>query len=158
MQRKAKSNGFETIVFEKGDGMVKRWSEIMQPWRLTNPEKRRLTHPYAWYLEEKNLLARPTFGLYAMGRYAEHLLWRAHRECPRESRAVIRVTRLFATVQKKMAQMRYRTQGGRFQRKVERGYLITTLKGLVELANSATELFFMEASMRRKQLMRDALA
>ena len=158
MQRKSKSNGFETLVFERGDGVVKRWSEVMQPWRLTNPEWRRLAHPYAWYLEEGNLLARPAFGMLSMGRFAEHLLWRARRECS-GGRAEVKAARLFAAVQRKMSQLRYRTdKSGRFQRKVERGYLASTLRGLVGLAKTAVDAFDAEAEARRTTSMRDALA
>ena len=157
MKKRKKSNGFEEFVFERGDGAVARWSDVMQPWRLSSPEMRRLAHPYAWYLDERNLLSRPTFGLLSMGRFAEHLLARAARECP-GTRAYVKAARLMAAVQRKMGQMRYRGYHGRFQRNRERGYLASTVRRLVALAGAAAAAVKDAGRPSRTMSMRDALA
>ena len=157
MKKRMKSNGFEDLEFEKGDGAVRRWSDVMQPWRAISPEMRRLAHPYAWYLDENNLLKRPTFGMLSAGRFAEHLLWRAMKECP-GTRACLKASRLMYLVQRKMTQLRYRSQGGRFRRGRERDYLVSTLKNICEVMNAAVKAFFAEERITRMASMYDALA
>ena len=157
MKKRMKSNGFETLEFEKGDGAVRRWSDVMQPWRAVSPEMRRLSHPYAWYLDERNLLKRPTFGMLSAGRFAEHLLWRAMKECP-GSRAFLKASRLMQLVQRKMSQLRYRSQGGRFRRARERDYLESTLRVLCAAMNAAAAAFAEESRQTRTASMSDALA
>lgn len=152
-----KPNGFEALEFERGDGAVRRWSDVMQPWRAVSPEGRRLAHPYAWYLDEANLLKRPTFGMLSAGRFAEHLLWRAMRECP-GTRAFLKASRLMRLVQAKMGQLRYRSQGGRFRRARERGYLASTLRNLCAAMKAAAEAFASESKPVRTASMSEALA
>ena len=139
MRKRKKSNGFEELVFEKGDGALKRWAEPLQGWRMSSPENRRLPHAYSWYLDESKVGARPTLGLISLAHFAEKLLWRAYRDCP-DTRASARAQRLFGTVRRKMAQMKYRCdRGGRLQRKTERLYMKSTIKAVVGLARSAFE-------------------
>ena len=157
MKKRMKSNGFEALEFERGDGAVRRWSDVMQPWRAVSPEKRRLAHPYSWYLDEGNLLKRPTFGMLSAGRFAEHILWRAMKECP-GSRAFLKASRLMRLVQRKMAQLRYRSRGGRFRRARERDYLESTLRNLRAAMEAAAAALAAEGGQVRTVSMADALA
>lgn len=157
MQKKAKANGFSTFVFERGDGVLKRWAEPMQAWRLKSPENRALAHKMEWYLEERNLIARPAIGILSLSRFAEKLLWKAYKEYP-NTRASVRAQRLFATIQKKMAQMRYRAdKSGRLQTKVEKLYMKSTIRTLLVLARRAHEDMLEESHRVRPSTMRKAL-
>lgn len=139
MRKQKKSNGFEELMFEKGDGALRRWAEPLQGWRMASPENRRLTHPRSWYLDEAKVGARPTLGLLSLAHFAEKLLWRAYRDCP-DTRASVKAQRLFGTIRRKMAQMKYRgDRNGRLQTKVEKLYMKSTVKAVVALARSAFE-------------------
>lgn len=158
MRRRVKQNGFTELVFEKGDGALKRWAEPLQRWRLTSPENRRLPHAYSWYLDGANVGARPTLGLLSLAHFAEKLLYRAYRDCP-DTRASARAQRLFVTIRRKMAQMKYRgDKGGRLQTRVERLYMKSTVKAVVALARAALEAVDAEGRRPRTASYRKAMA
>lgn len=158
MRKRKKSNGFDELVFEKGDGALKRWAEPLQAWRMVSPENRRLPHAYSWYLDEAKVGARPTLGLISLAHFAEKLLWRAYRDCP-DTRASAKAQRLFGTIRRKMAQMKYRgDKGGRLQTKVERLYMKSTVKAVVALARSAFEAVEAEGRKPRTESLERALA
>lgn len=157
MKKRMKPNGFTVLEFEKGDGLLRRWSDVMQPWRAVSPEKKRLAHPYAWYLEEANLLARPVIGMLSIGRFAEHILWRAMKECP-GTRAYYKAARLMRTVQRKMAQLQYRATNGRVRRLVWRQYLKVSVRNLVALAKAAADALGTEGGAVHTRSMQEALA
>ena len=157
MKKVKKSNGFEAFSFERGDGAVRRWSEALEGWRMGSPEKRRLAHSWAWYLDEGNLLPRPSLGLLSLSKFAERLLWRAYKECP-GTRACARAQRLFGTVRRKMEQMRYRhDKSGRFQRKVEKMYMKSTVVACCRLARDAYESVEKEGRRVRPMSMKGSL-
>lgn len=139
MRKRIKNNGFAELVFEKGDGVLKRWSEPMQSWRLVSPENRKLTHAFSWYLDEENVGKRPTIGLLSLAYFAEKLLYNAYKSCP-GTRACAKAQRLFVTIRRKMAQMKYRgDNSGRLQTKVESRYMKSTVKNIVVLAKNTFE-------------------
>lgn len=157
MRKRKKSNGFDQLIFEKGDGALKRWTEALQPWRLISPENRPLPHAYSWYLEEEHVGRRPTLGLISLAHFAEKLLYRAYTYCP-GTRASAKAQRLFMTIRRKMAQMKYRgDRHGRIQTKEEKRYMKTTVCGILPLARAALDAVQAEGLKPRTVTLREAL-
>lgn len=157
MRKVKKQNGFDAYVFERGDGALRRWAEALEGWRMGSPENRKLAHPREWYLDEGNLLPRPTLGLLSLAFFAEKLLWRAYRHCP-DTRACAKAQRLFGTIRRKMLQMRYRKDSsGRVQRKAERAYMKSTVQVCCRLARGAFDAVEGEGRRRRTVSMTKAL-
>lgn len=138
MKKRKKDNGFDELVFEKGDGMLVRWADALQGWRMSSPENRELPHPMKWYLDEANLLPRPTIGLLSLSRFAEKLLWRAYKYCP-DTRASAKAQRLFGLVRRRMAQLKYRGAGRsrRVQCRRHRMYLQSSVRACAAMARDA---------------------
>lgn len=148
MRRRKKENGFEELVFEKGDGALKRWADPLQGWRMASPENRDLAHPLRWYLDEANLLPRPTLGLLSLSRFAEKLLWRAYKYCP-DTRACAKAQRLFGLVRKRMSQLQYRGDGSRrVQNRRQKMYLRSSVRACAAMARDAFDA--VEAMGRRR--------
>lgn len=138
MLREKKKNGFDRLVFEAGDGVLRRWSQCMEDWRLVQPERRNLPHPRMWYLDEARLSRRPVFGIYSLGIFAERLLWEAYRTSGGDvTREVVAARRFYLAVRKRMAQMRYRGSRGRIQKRSDVMYLKSSVSYLVGLAARA---------------------
>ena len=96
-------------------------------------------------------------GLVSLAIFAEHVLYKAYMECP-GSRALLKAQRLFATVQKKMRQLRYRGgKDGRLRNKVERGYLLSSISSLVEMARVTWGAVSAEAKRARVASAKEAL-
>ena len=137
MTKEKSKNGFSRLVFEAGDGVLRRWSQCLEEWRLVQPEKRNLPHPRGWYLDEARLSRRPVFGLFSLGIFAERLLWEAYRTCGDGSREAVAAKRLYLAVRKRMAQMRYRGSNGRIQKRSDVLYLKSSIAFLVPIAARA---------------------
>ena len=74
--RRERVDGVSAVVFERGDGIRRRFRESLDEARFLYPRKGLIHHPRSWFLSERPL-ARPVFGVYAMAAFAEDMLWRA---------------------------------------------------------------------------------
>lgn len=70
---KLKSTKSGRPAAEKG-GIRRRYRNLLDPSRFTNPRIRKLKHPVDWYLDGR-LTVRPSFGLYTLAIVSEHFLW-----------------------------------------------------------------------------------
>lgn len=117
MKKTVRRNGTETLVFERGDGVRRRYLRFLEEWRERLPDPvrfsngRMLRHPPAWYLDEAHVLARPSIGLYSLARFAEWLLYSAEKR-GRGGKAHALAARLFALVRARMKAYMHRTALG----------------------------------------------
>ena len=74
--RNTLTDGDKVRVYEPGDGIRRRYYEMLEPTRFLYPRglKKTSRKPYSWYLDG-HLSSRPTMGIYAMARFAEALLF-----------------------------------------------------------------------------------
>lgn len=108
MKIEVEKNGFKVRTFSAGDGMLVRWSDSLQQWRARSPARRKLAHAASWYLDAEARARRPLYGLQSLAIFAERLLYEAMRRHDVNGREVASAQRAFVTVQRKMAQMKYR--------------------------------------------------
>lgn len=140
MRKVEGKNGFKTLVFGRGDGMLVRWADSLQGWRAVAPERRRLAHAAAWYLDAEARSRRPLYGLQALAIFAERTLWEALTRCSPDGREVASARRAFLTVRRKLSQMRYRGRNGRIQNKDDVRYLRSSVAVCARLAAKAHAL------------------
>ena len=106
-------NGTKRYVFEKGDGVRRRFLPYMEEWRLRLPDPKeyapraRLRHPHEWYLDEKHILWRPSMGILSLAQFAEWMLYMVQVKAP-GSKAHVAATRLFLYLQRRMRTYMYR--------------------------------------------------
>jgi hypothetical protein len=74
--KKERVDGKVVLVYEKGDGIRRRFREALHEDRFRFPRKGLVHHAEVWYLTDAPL-KRPMFGIYALAAYAEDILWRA---------------------------------------------------------------------------------
>lgn len=74
--KREKVDGNVVIVYERGDGIRRRYREALDGRRFLWPRKGLVHHAEAWYVSGAPL-RRPVFGVYALAAFAEDTLWRA---------------------------------------------------------------------------------
>ena len=74
--RRERVDGVSVVVFDRGDGIRRRFRESLDGSRFLYPRKGLIHHPRSWFLSEWPL-RRPVFGVYAMAAFAEDMMWRA---------------------------------------------------------------------------------
>lgn len=151
MKKEKLKNGFTRLVFGRGDGVLKRWTDSMQKWRAEAPAKRHLSHPVGWYLDADARSKRPVYGLLSTAIFTERVLWEALTTCDPNGREVASARRAFLFVRRKMEQMRYRGRNGRIQNRTEQRYLRSSVSQGIELAKKAWALVETEKTMRREE-------
>lgn len=74
--RREKVDGKVVIVYERGDGIRRRYREALDGERFLWPRKGLVHHAESWYVSDAPM-KRPVFGVYALAAFAEDTLWRA---------------------------------------------------------------------------------
>lgn len=74
--RREKVDGKVVVIYERGDGIRRRFREALDERRFLWPRKGLVHHAEAWYVSDAPL-RRPVFGVYALAAFAEDTLWRA---------------------------------------------------------------------------------
>lgn len=74
--RKERLDGKVVAIFERGDGIRRRFREALSDDRYIWPRKGLVHHAEEWYVSGAPL-KRPVFGVYALAAFAEDTLWRA---------------------------------------------------------------------------------
>lgn len=74
--RREKVDGKVVIVYERGDGIRRRYREALDERRFLWPRKGLVHHAEPWYVSGAPM-KRPVFGVYALAAFAEDQLWRA---------------------------------------------------------------------------------
>lgn len=107
MKKIEAKNGTKRYVFEKGDGVRRRFLPFMEEWRVRLPDPKeyapraRLRHPHEWYLDERHILRRPSMGLLSLAQFAEWMLYMTQMKA-QGSKAHVAATRLFLYIQRRM--------------------------------------------------------
>lgn len=74
MTTKTMRPGYTVRTYEKGDGMRRRFYDMLEPRYFTFPRKIPKNRTVGWYFDG-HLVERPLFGVYAAGRIAEHIMY-----------------------------------------------------------------------------------
>lgn len=118
MKKIEAKNGTKRYMFEKGDGVRRRFLPFMEEWRVRLPDPKkyvprtqlrhtRLRHPQKWYLDEKHILQRPSMGLLSLAQFAEWMLYMTQMKA-QGSKAHVAATKLFLYIQRRMRAYMYR--------------------------------------------------
>lgn len=113
MKKIEAKNGTKRYMFEKGDGVRRRFLPFMEEWRVRLPDPKkyaphiRLRHSQKWYLDEKHILQRPSMGLLSLAQFAEWMLYMTQMKA-QGSKAHVAATKLFLYIQRRMRAYMYR--------------------------------------------------
>lgn len=76
MKKVKNDDGTVDKIYERGDGIRKRYRDALDPLLFTYPRPNLVHHELSWYTSGKPR-ERPLFGIYALAAFAENMLHRA---------------------------------------------------------------------------------
>lgn len=124
-------------VYAKGDGIRRRYHDMLDPGRFLFPRRGLVHHAESWFLSTAPL-ARPTFGVYAMGAFAEDLMWRARFGRRGRRPTLEAAARFFASTRRALQNVLSTYRIGRRLTAAQTARLRRTVERLVEEARELT--------------------
>lgn len=88
-------------VYDKGDGMRRRFHELLEPEHFDNPRKLSRNHGTKWYLNGR-YSNRPIYGIYALAQVAEHYMYLVRFGKRQQGFALPEVARFYAATRRAM--------------------------------------------------------
>lgn len=142
-----------------GEGMRRMFKDLLDDRRIVypryketrtahdKPKSSQLRHPIEWYLDG-HLVNRPVYGIYALGVFAEHLLYRVKFGRGRNARALNPVMEFYAETRRVMQSL---LTSCSVDKRVPKEVLHRMRKRVTELLDGARKAYDAVTKMKRDQ-------